>query len=246
MQSVQAAAQAMPPEHMALEASIREIQGAYKNPIPEERFKQIITDVAVPVFQSVLTASQLRPIVGKNLKEVSALVLVDKDTKAGRIGTDQEMSRVLRRLQETGVGKEALLRVAHAVSLTAIQNQALFRTQQLPELDEVHTSAFMFASQPLEAAINQEDPHALEATRLNAPLARKAEQPVADCAAAAAPEKATYSDLEQRAIRTAARLLSLIWEATQPSSGASREENEREQSLLGEELSRITPELARQ
>ena len=103
----------------------------------------------------------------------------------------------------------------------------------------------MFASQPLEAAINQADPQALAATRLNALPARRAEQPAADCAAAAAPEKATHSDLEQRAIRTAARLLSLIWEATQLSCEAGREENEREQSLLGEELSQITPELAR-
>lgn len=260
MQSVQAAGAAapdMPPEHLALETSIRETQGLYENPIPEERFKQIISDVALPVFQSVITASQLRPVVGKGLKEVTTLILVDKDTKAGRVGTDQEMSRVFRRLQETGVGKEALLRVAHAVSLTAIQNQSLFRTQPLPGLDEIHASAFMFASQPLEAEINQADPHALETTRLNAPAAEApreekaepahADQPKAAVAEAeASPQRVEphYTDLEQRAIETAARLLRLIWEATQLSPEANREENEREQRLLGEELGRITPQLS--
>jgi hypothetical protein len=254
MQSVQAAAAApaMPQEHLALETSIREIQGSYENPIPEERFKQIISEVALPVFQSVITASQFRPVVGKGLKEVTALVLVDKDTKAGRVGTDQEMNRVFGRLGESGVGKEALYRVAHAVSLMAIQNQALFRTTQLPGLDEVHTSAFMFASQPLESAINRAAPHALETTRFAALTARRAEQaeaghadqPVVVAAAQTAPERVEYTDLEQRSIETAARLLSLIWIATQLSREADRIENEREQRLLGEELSRITPMFA--
>jgi hypothetical protein len=248
MQSVQSAAPAMPPEHLALETSIREIQGSYENPIPEEQFKQIIADVALSVFQSVVTASQLRPVFRKDLKEITVLVLVDKDTKAGRVGTDQEMSRVFRRLQETGVGKEALLRVAHAVSLTAIGNQALFQTP-VPGLDEVHSSAFMFASQPLEDAINRADHHALEATRLAALAACSAEQTEAGhavvAAAQAASEKVEYTDLEQSAIKTAARLLSLIWIATQLSPEANREENEREQRLLGEELSRITPQLSR-
>ena len=80
----------------------------------------------------------------------------------------------------------------------------------------------MFASQPLEAAINRIAPRALEETRL--PALRRAEQVQTnrgvDHHPTAAPEEVQYTELEKSAIKVAVKLLSLIWLASQPDHAA--------------------------
>ena len=140
------------PEHEALEAIIRELQKSYKNPISESQFLSHIQRVAGLVAQSLTAADQLMVACRiPSIELVSRMIILDKDRQSGR---KDELGKALRKLGETSVGKEALYRVVHAISSSAIQN-VLPISQSIP-LVEIQKAAFIFAAQPLLQALLQE------------------------------------------------------------------------------------------
>jgi hypothetical protein len=146
----------LPPAHQALETAIRGIQKSYKNPIPEARFAAHIQRVAGMVAQSLTAAVQLMVACQiPSIELVSRMIIMDKDLKAGRSGTNKEVIQVLQRLGSTPLGKEALYRVVHAVSSSVVQ-KLLPISSSIP-LTEIQKAAFMFAAQPLLQELLQEE-----------------------------------------------------------------------------------------
>ena len=146
----------LPPAHQALETAIRGIQKSYKNPIPEARFAAHIQRVAGMVAQSLTAAVQLMVACEiPSIELVSRMIIMDKDLKAGRSGTNKEVIEVLQRLGSTPLGKEALYRVVHAVSSSVVQ-KLLPISSSIP-LTEIQKAAFMFAAQPLLQELLQEE-----------------------------------------------------------------------------------------
>lgn len=149
-------AQAIPSEHKALESVIRGIQKSYKNPIPESRFAQHIQRVAGVVAQAITAADQLMVACQiPSIELVSRMVIMDKDQKSGRMGTEKDLNRVLIRLGATPLGKEGLYRVVHAISSSVVQD--LLPLSSSASLKEVQRAAFMFAAQPLLQELLQEE-----------------------------------------------------------------------------------------
>jgi hypothetical protein len=143
-------------EHKALETVIREIQKSYKNPIPETRFSAHIQRVAGVVAQSLAAAEKLMIACRiPSIELVSRMIIMDKDQGAGRLGTDKEFNRVLKKLGSTPLGKEGLYRVVHAISSSAVQG-LLPLSSSIPLL-EIQRAAFMFAAQPLLQELLQEE-----------------------------------------------------------------------------------------
>ena len=150
-------------EHLALGNMVHEARNSYLNPIPEERFKRRIARVAEQVFKAIVSAAQLRrPAKEPSLTKITFDVLAAKGQDA--IGP-------YNRLMSSSIGREALLRVVHAVSLSALQNYTKLQLppvsalhpdqspQPVPTLSEIHSSAYLFAAQPLHDELSREDPY---------------------------------------------------------------------------------------
>jgi hypothetical protein len=149
-------ASSIPSEHKALETVIRGIQKSYKNQIPESRFAQHIQRVAGVVAQAITAADQLMVACQiPSIELVSRMVIMDKDQKSGRMGTEKDLNRVLMRLGATPLGKEGLYRVVHAISSSVIQD--LLPISSSASLREIQSAAFMFAAQPLLQELMQEE-----------------------------------------------------------------------------------------
>jgi hypothetical protein len=90
-----------------------------------------------------------------SIELVSRMVIMDKDQKSGRMGTEKDLNRVLQRLGATPLGKEGLYRVVHAISSSVIQD--LLPISSSASLREIQSAAFMFAAQPMLQELMQEE-----------------------------------------------------------------------------------------
>ena len=150
-------------EHLALGKLARETKNSYLNPIPERRFKTRITRVAEQVFEAIVSAAQLR-----RAAQEPSLTKITLDVLSAK---GQNASGAYDRLMKSSIGQEALLRVVYAVSLSALQNYTRLQLppapalhpdqslQPVPTLSEIHSSAYMFAAQPLDDELSREDPY---------------------------------------------------------------------------------------
>ena len=150
-------------EHFALGKRAQEARNSHLNPIPEERFKRRISRVADQVFEAVVSAARLR----RPAREPS-LIKITQDVLAAK---GQDTSTAFDRLSKSAIGREALLRVVFAVSLSALQNFTRLQLpplpslhpdqspQPIPTLSEIHSSAYLVAVQPLDDELSREDPY---------------------------------------------------------------------------------------
>ena len=158
---------ALPGEIQAVEKSLKEVQASYTSPIPENRMREMTLSVVQNTTSCVSAAcgmcnNDFFRSQGISLTQITLLVLEDKDRKAGKTNFTQAMSFTLTKLLQSSVGKEALLRVLHAIGLVAINDKnKVFFPEPRPPLEEVFRSAVLFAARPLEAAITKAAPSAL-------------------------------------------------------------------------------------
>jgi hypothetical protein len=136
----------MPPEHIELESQIRALQSLGVPAVSEERLQPIVSRVAQEALQSLVIAAGMRTFLqAPSLALAARMITMEKDRRLVQTDRDGEVVRVLRTLEATNIGKEALLRVVQSISSQFNRNLVTFIGQR-PSLPELYQATMLFAA----------------------------------------------------------------------------------------------------
>ena len=146
----------VPQNHAELEGQLRELQASAGPSIPERRFKSLVSTVVLPALGGVTEAAKKRAqFKVVSLALAARMLTMISDDRSGAIGTERGTEAAIHKLEETRIGKEALLRVVQAVSKVIVEAPVAFPSPS-PSLPEIYQATILFAAQPLLAELRKE------------------------------------------------------------------------------------------